>query len=95
MVSRIETLDLSENPIGNQGVGKLKSAISKRGLNLRKLNITDCKINNDGAAEMFSNITRGGGLVRLKMSKNNVGIKKYSMNALTELLTKNPHLEYV
>ena len=31
MLAKIETLDLSENPIGNEGISWLQKAIGKRG----------------------------------------------------------------
>jgi Ran GTPase-activating protein (RanGAP) involved in mRNA processing and transport len=71
-------LDLSDNLIGNDGVEILANNISKNSLmSLKRLNLTNCKIDFTGFYKLMLDIQNNKKLEVLIMNKNNLNSEKF------------------
>lgn len=77
--SKLFELNLSENAIGNEGMDIIGDCINNPSLNsLKKLDVSDCKLNFNGAYNFFYNLQNNKKLETLNLSKNNLSSDKFS-----------------
>ena len=71
--SKIEYLDLSQNPLGNEGcIAISKSLVSDILSEVSYIDLSDCSIKFNGIREFFSNVKRNKKLDTILLNKNNL-----------------------
>jgi len=86
-MSTIEFLDLSRNPLGNNGLAKLCHAFTYNHIELNKLDLSDCSFNFNGAKPLYEFIKKNWTVKYLILDKNNLG--GYNVDKLKGALWAN------
>jgi Ran GTPase-activating protein (RanGAP) involved in mRNA processing and transport len=77
--SKLFELDISQNPIGNEGCDIIGDCINKNNLHsLKKLNLSDCKITFNGMYNLIFNLQSNKKLETLNLNGNNLSNDKFS-----------------
>ena len=75
---KIEILDISSNPIGNEGCIALGKCLGNEKLNeITNINLSDCSIRFNGVREFFKNLRANKKISTLILNKNNLFSKKW------------------
>ena len=90
----ITDLNLSCNPIGNEGIEFLKEPLSFQTQTIRNLNISNCEFTAHGAEEIFRAVSATR-ITKLCMSKNQIGDDKVTTGRMCETLWKNRSIEHL
>lgn len=76
--TKLSELDLSDNAIKNDGIEILGNCINSNVLNsLKKLNLTNCKLDFTGVYKFFYDLQNNKRLEVLNLSKNNLCSDKF------------------
>ena len=73
LMTLLARLDLSENPLGSIGIEEFSKCIPRKQQTIKDLNISDCRIQAKGSAEILRAIWKQGKLQKFDISKNNIG----------------------
>lgn len=71
-LTKIRDLNLSRNPIKNKGIKLIGEMLSRGGLVLETLNLSDCKFDSMGATYIYEGIKRNNKLKTLILDSNNL-----------------------
>ena len=75
---KIEILDVSSNPIGNEGCIALGKCLGNENLNeITNINLSDCSIRFNGVREFLKNLRANKKISTLLLNKNNLFSKKW------------------
>ena len=76
--SKLEVLDVSSNPIGNEGATAVGSCLGSEKLSeVVKVNLSDCSIRFSGIREFFKNLRANKKITTILLNKNNLFSKKW------------------
>ena len=76
--SKLEALDVSSNPIGNEGATAIGKCLGSEKLSeVVKVNLSDCSIRFHGIREFFKNLRANKKISTLMLNKNNLFSKKW------------------
>ena len=77
-ISKVEYLDLSENPLGNEGCVEISKCLVADILSeVTYINLSDCSIKFSGVREFFNNVKRNKKLDTILLNKNNLFSQKW------------------
>ena len=89
---KIKYLDISCNPISNNGLIIIAKCLSNKKLNeITYLNISDCSLNFDGFREFIKKLSKNHKIITLNFNKNNLFSNKWESleNAFSGMALKN------
>ena len=77
-ISKVEYLDLSENPLGNEGCVEISKCLVADILSeVTYINLSDCSIKFSGVREFFNNVKKNKKLDTILFNKNNLFSQKW------------------
>lgn len=85
-LTRIESLDISECPWGDEGVSVLRTTIASH-TSLRKLHLADIRMTDCGFVDLCSSLLNNASLGVLDVSRNRLGTS--GMHAVADLLSRS------
>ncbi|CDW86885.1 UNKNOWN [Stylonychia lemnae] len=70
--TEIKELDLSGNPLGNQGIEYLSHYIHNNNCYLERLNVSECKFQSPGSVLLFQAVRKSSMMKHLSLDKNDI-----------------------